>query len=256
MSEFLEIARQGRVARIALNRPEKRNALTLAFCGELADALEDAARDPDTGAILLAANGPAFCAGMDLEEALRVDAGELQLVHERIFTIGARLAKPLVAAVHGAALAGGTGLVANCHVVIAADDARFGLTEIRIGMWPFVISRAMTVAVGERRATEWAITGRIFGAQEAWQSGLVHRVAPAAELAARASETAAEIAGYSPTALAAGLAFVNQVRGKSADEAGDLGRAARDKVFRSLDFEEGVRAFREKRAPEWPSRVR
>ena len=244
------------MARITLNRPEKRNALNMEMCRELATALEDSAADEDTGAILLAGGGSVFCAGMDLDEVLTADPGALHQVHEDLFTFAARLAKPVVAAVHGAALGGGTGLVANCHVVVAAEDARFGLTEIRIGLWPFVVFRAVEAAAGERRAMEWSVTGRVFTAQEAWHAGLVHRVVPAAEVAARAAEIAAEIAAYSPTAMARGLAFVNQTRGMGREEEGEIARAARAEVMRGLDFEEGVRAFREKRAPEWPSLAR
>ena len=182
----LSFSREGRVARITLNRPEKRNALNMEMCRELATALEDSAADEDTGAILLAGSGSVFCAGMDLDEVLTADPGALHQVHEELFTFAARLAKPVVAAVHGAALGGGTGLVANCHVVVAAEDARFGLTEIRIGLWPFVVFRAVEAAAGERRAMEWSVTGRVFTAQEAWHAGLVHRVVPAAEVAARA----------------------------------------------------------------------
>jgi enoyl-CoA hydratase/carnithine racemase len=256
MSNYLSFTREGRVARITLNRPEKRNALNMEMCRELATALEDAAADENTGAILLAGSGSAFCAGMDLDEVLGTDPGALHQVHEELFTFASRLAKPVVAAVHGAALGGGTGLVANCHVVVAADDARFGLTEIRIGLWPFVVFRAVTAAAGERRALEWSVTGRIFGSPEALHAGLVHRVAPAAEVSARAGEIAADIAAYSPAAMARGLAFVNETRGMSREEVGEIARAARAELMRGLDFEEGVRAFREKRPPEWPSLVR
>ncbi len=256
MADYLALAREGRVARITLNRPEKRNALNIEMCRELAAALEDTAADETAGAILLTGGGPAFCAGMDLDEVLTAGPGALHQVHEDLFTIAARLAKPVVAAVHGPALGGGAGLVANCHVVVAAGDARFGLTEIRIGLWPFVVFRAVAAAVGEHRAREWSVTGRVFTAQEALHAGLVHHVVPAGEVAARAGEIAAEIAGYSPTAIARGLAFINQTRGMSATEAGELAREARAEVMRGLDFEEGVRAFRQKRAPEWPSLAR
>ncbi len=256
MSNYLAFAREGRVARIMLNRPEKRNALNMEMCRELAAALEDTAADESTGAVLLTAAGPAFCAGMDLDEVLTADPGALHQVHEELFTFAARLAKPVVAAVHGPALGGGTGLVANCHVVVAAEEARFGLTEIHIGLWPFVVFRAVAAAAGERRALEWSVTGRVFTAQEALYAGLAHHVVPAAEVAARAARIAAEIAAYSPTAMARGLAFIHETRGMNVKEAGQIAREARAEVMRGLDFEEGVRAFREKRAPEWPSLAR
>ncbi len=172
MSDTVHTVSDGRLLRLTLNRPQKRNALNLELCRALVEALEGADRDPKIGAILLSANGPSFCAGMDLHEIDHVDDGALSLVHEQLFTIGARLSKPLVAAVHGAALAGGTGLVANCHIVVASEDATFGLTEIRLGLWPFLVFRAVAAAIGERRATELSLTGRIFGAGEAQEIGL------------------------------------------------------------------------------------
>src|SRR4030088_287855 len=131
---------------------------------------------------------------MDLDEMLTPAEAGLAEVHERLFTIGSRVTTPIIAAVQGAALAGGTGLAANAHIVVASADATFGLTEIRIGLWPFVIFRAVVAAVGERRAVELAITGRIIDAREAESFGLAHQILPAA----RADEIATEVANASP----------------------------------------------------------
>jgi enoyl-CoA hydratase/carnithine racemase len=247
MSVSLQISREGRVLQLALNRPERRNALNMDLCSALGAALEEAENDAGVGAVLLSGNGKSFCAGMDLHEVLSPGAGDVDEVHERIFTAGIRLTKPLIAAIHGAALAGGTGLAANCHIVVAAEDATFGLTEIRIGLWPFVIFRTVVAAVGQRRATELALSGRIFPASEAREYGLVHHVVEPAVLMQRAQEIAAAIAEASTTAIQAGLAFVRDARGKSWEEAGELARRMRNEVFRSADFQEGIRAFREKR---------
>ena len=253
MSESLQISREGRVLQLALNRPERRNALNMDLCSALGAALEEAEKDASVGAVLLSGNGKSFCAGMDLHEVLAPPSGDVNEIHERIFTAGTRMTKPLIAAVHGAALAGGTGLVANCHIALAAADATFGLTEIRIGLWPFVIFLTVVAAVGERRATELALSGRVFGALEAREYGLVHHVVEPAVLMQRAREIAGAIAEASPTAIHAGLAFVRDARGKSWEEAGDLARQMRNEVFRSADFQEGTRAFQEKRPPRWPS---
>ena len=253
MSESLQISREGRVLLLALNRPEKRNALNLDLCRALGDGLDAAEADPGVGAVLLSGNGRSFCAGMDLNEVLSRESGPINEVHERIFTAGIRMTKPVVAAVHGAALAGGTGLAANCHIVVAAEDATFGLTEIRLGLWPFIIFRSVAAAVGERRATELALTGRIFGSGEAREYGLVHHLVASADLMARARDIAGAIAEASPTAVRSGLAFVRDARGKTWEEAGALARRMRNEVFRSADFEEGIRAFQEKRRPAWPS---
>jgi len=253
MSESLQISREGRVLHVVLNRPERRNALNMDLCTSLSATLASAETDPGIGAVLLSGNGKSFCAGMDLHEVLSTTGGDVNEVHERIFTAGIRMTKPLIAAVHGAALAGGTGLVANCHIVVAAEDATFGLTEIRIGLWPFVIFRTVVAALGQRRATELALTGRIFGAGEAREYGLVHHVVEPAALLPRAGEIATAISEASPTAIHAGLAFVRDAHGKSWEDAGDLARQMRNEVFRSADFQEGIRAFQEKRPPRWPS---
>src|ERR1700730_3014534 len=171
---MLESSRDGRVLRLTLNRPEKRNALNGALCKELVEAIEEGDRDPGVGAILVRGAGKSFCAGMDLDEMLTPAEADLGVAHERLFTIGRRVTTPIIAAVQGAALAGGTGLAANAHIVVASEDATFGLTEIRISLWPFIIFRAIVEAIGERRAVELSITGRIIDAREATSIGLAH----------------------------------------------------------------------------------
>jgi enoyl-CoA hydratase/carnithine racemase len=251
MHNLLEIQQRGRVLRIALNRPEKRNALNRAMCMELVRVIEHAENDPAIGAILLAGNGKSFCAGMDLSEIGLGIPAELNHAHEQLFTLGARLAKPLVGAVHGASLGGGTGLVANCHVVIAGEHATFGLPEIRLGLWPFLVFRAVAAAAGERRTISMALTGWIFGAVEAREMGLVHEVS--ADVENRAMEVAREIAAWSPTSVRSGMTFVQEVRGLNWKEAGEVARRVRTETFESADFREGIQAFHEKRVPKWPS---
>jgi enoyl-CoA hydratase/carnithine racemase len=252
MPEILHSVREGRLLRLTLNRPEKRNALDAALCSALVNALDQAAADPAISAILLTANGKAFCAGMDLAEIEgTADTQEIDVVHERLFTAGARLAKPIIAGVHGAALAGGTGLVANCHIVVASHEATFGLTEIRLGLWPFLIYRAVEAAIGPRRTLELSLTGRIVPAKEAREFGLAHEIAE--DAGARALEIARTVAAFSPTAIREGIGFVQRVRGLDSHAAGVIGREVRNRVFAGEDFREGLRAFREKRRPQWPS---
>jgi len=247
----IEVVRSGRVLRVTLNRPEKRNALSVELCRAIVSSVEAAADDPSTGAIVLAANGPSFCAGMDLAELGSVAYERVDQVHDQLFTLGARLKKPLIAAVQGPALGGGTGLVANCHIVIASEAATFGLTEIRLGMWPFLIYGAMAAAIGERRTMELALTGRIFGPLEAKEIGLAHEVVP--DVQERAAEVAAIVAGYSPSSVRSGILFVQEIRDRGHKNAKEIARMMRQGVFESEDFVEGVRAFREKRPPRWPS---
>ena len=246
MSELLEICREGHILHLALNRPEKRNALNMALCQDLAAAFAEAADDPSVRVILLKGNGKSFCAGMDLGEILEVRENVVDRVHEELFTAGWRLNKPVVCAVHGAALGGGLGLAANCHIVVAAEDATLGLTEIRLGLWPLVIFRAMAAAVGERWATEMALTGRTFDAREAYRLGLAQYVVPAAELAQRSQDLAAALAESSHTAIGAGLEYVREAHGKGLKEAGEIAHWVRQQLFASEDFKAGVRAFREK----------
>jgi methylglutaconyl-CoA hydratase len=251
LSELVQVEASGRVLRVTLNRPEKRNALSVELCRTLVSAVEAGANDPAIGAVLLTANGPSFCAGMDLAELGTVSYDKVDQVHEQLFTMGSRLAKPVIATVEGPALGGGTGVVANCHIVIASEAATFGLTEIRLAMWPFLIYRPVAAALGERRTMELALSGRIFGAQEAKDLGLVHEVA--ANAAARAAEIAETVASYSPSAIRNGMLFVQDVQERGWKHAGELARLVRKDVFVSDDFVEGVRAFREKRKPVWPS---
>jgi enoyl-CoA hydratase/carnithine racemase len=251
MSTNLETSVEERVLRVTLNRPEKRNALTLQMCRELAETLERAEDDPAVGAVLLTAKGEVFSAGMDLDEALAGDSDEHAAVHERIFTIGSRLTVPVIAAVGGPALGGGLGLVANAHVVVAVHGSSFGLTEIRLGMWPFVVFRAVALAIGERHALELSLTGRIIGTQEALAWGLAHEVEHAFELEDRAFQIASQIAGFSRDTVRRGMAFVRDSRGLDAASASRLAAEARKPVFEGPDFREGVTAFREKRPPRW-----
>lgn len=251
MSDILEITQQNRVQRIALNRPDKHNALSSDLCRELVDAINRANRDPHIGAIVLTGNGDSFSAGMDLKELGAVSADTINNVHEQLFTVNMRLGTPLVAAVNGLAVGGGTGLVANCHIVVASEKARFGLTEIKLGLWPFLVFRAMQAAVGERQAVELALTGRMFDVKQACQYGLVHEIA--ADANQRAMEIAETLSQSSPTAIHSGLDFVQEVRNKDWNTAGMIARRVRDELFQSADFHEGLRAFKEKRAPKWPS---
>jgi len=247
----IETSQTGRVLRIALNRPEKRNALSVELCRALVTAVESGEADPGVGAILLTANGPSFCAGMDLVELERVDYNQLDQVHAQLFTMGLRAVKPIIAAVHGPALGGGTGLVANCHIVIASEAATFGLTEIRLAMWPFLIYRATVAALGDRRTMELALSGRIFGAREAVGMGLAHEVAE--DPAARAAEVAATVAGYSPSSIRTGMMFVQDMNERGWKHGDEIARLVRKDVFESDDFREGVAAFRQKRPARWPS---
>ena len=188
----LRIEQDGRLCRIALAAPQKRNVLDAAACRDLLQELKNAAAEEGTGAILLEADGSAFCAGAECED-------------EELFTIGRHINKPIVAAVQGVAISGGLALVANAHVVVAAQGTSFGLTDIRDGRWHAALYRAVAHAIGERRTLELGLTGRVFSTPEALAWGLVHSVAPAFELDDRATEVSIALANASPAAVRAAL---------------------------------------------------
>ena len=240
MSEpVLQVALEERVLRLTLNRPERRNALNLELCQALLDAFDQAEEDSGVGAILLLANGKAFCSGMDLNEAPNADPALLASTHDRLFTTIERIRKPIVAAVHGAAVAGGTGLVSNAHIVFAGQVAFFGLPEIHVGLWPIMVYRSVALAIGERRTMEWSLTGRRVSAAEAHQAGLVTNLADDPLLEAGAA--ALSLARTSPAALAAGLRYVSEARGRTRAEASEIGREIRNVLM--------VQAFQKDRPP-------
>lgn len=249
----IETGVDGRLLRLRLNRPEKRNALNIAMCRAIVEVIRKADEDAAIGATLLTGAGEAFCAGMDLTEARTADRRQLADVHEPLFTLAEMVRKPIVAAVRGPAIAGGTGLAANAHIAIATESATFGLTEIRLGLWPVLIFPAIAAAVGERRAVELSLSGRIFSAREALDFGLVSEVVAEDQLDARAAAVAHAVANASGPTITAGLEYVRAVRGKDSKEALRIGRLVRDKIMQTDDFAEGLNAFREKRKPNWPS---
>jgi enoyl-CoA hydratase/carnithine racemase len=243
MNEILETKQEGRVLRVWLNRPDQHNLLSTELCRELVLAFDRAEKDPSVGSVLLAGRGDSFCAGMDLTELATGDVEKVSSVQETLFTMGARLTKPLIGAVRGAALGGGTGMVANCHVVIASENATFGLTGVRLGLWPFVFFHAISAAVGERRTLAFTITGEVFNAAEALRIGLVHRVVPIEEVEQHGLEVARTVANYSSNALHSGLGFVHAVQGQTWQAAASVGRLVRDEFLNSREFQADLAAF-------------
>ena len=250
----LLIRREERVLRITLNRPGNRNALTAEMCSGIVHAITSAQTDPKVGSIFLTSYGQVFCAGMDLDEAMETHDQALGQLHDQLFTIGARSLKPIVVSVDGPALGGGLGLVAQGHVVVAEPGAVFGLPEIRVGLWPFLVYRSVAEALGARRAMQLSLTGSTFSAQEAMQWGLVHHVCyPPVDEQERGAAIARDLAKASPRAIKAGMQYVRASRGRSWSKAGELAIALRDRLMASQDFKEGYRAFKERRDARWPS---
>jgi enoyl-CoA hydratase len=193
----LRVEQDGRVRRLTLAAPARRNVLDAALAAQLLNELQDAQAQPDTGAILVDAEGPVFCGGVDFAQPLP----------DEIFSFGRQASKPIVAAVQGVAVSAGVALVANAHVAVVAQGSSFGLTDIREGRCHPGILGAVAAAIGGRRARELSLTGRVFTAPEALAWGLVHAVTPPFELDDRASAIATALANADPGAVAAILAF-------------------------------------------------
>jgi enoyl-CoA hydratase/carnithine racemase len=249
----LLIQEKHRVLQITLNAQTKRNALTAAMCAGIVDAVEQAQHKDDIGAVLICAAGSVFCSGMDLDEAADPHGPDLQHIHERLFSIGANSMKPIVVSVNGAALGGGLGLVAQGHVVMSSELGMFGLPEIRVGLWPFFVYRAVEAALGSRRTLQLSLTGHFFNPERALQWGLVHEVCPSAEIGERTKALSRELARSSPMAIQAGMQYVHGSREKSWAQAGQLAAELRAKLMESDDFKEGLDAFKRRREPHWPA---
>lgn len=245
--------REDRVLRLTLNRPEQNNVLTSRMSRELVAAMAEAAADKKVGCVLLDAAGSMFCSGLDLQALIEPGPARTEKSYEMLFSFGLDFPKPVVAAVLGPCLGAGVGLIANAHVVVAASGAKFGLTEIRYGYWPYAAYRALALAMGERRVTELSLTGRVFGANDALQYGLVHEIAPAFELDDRAAATARHLAARSPETVRRGLEFIRRFRTIDEEQAGALTEEMARQCAESEDFAEGVRAAEEARKPYWSS---
>jgi enoyl-CoA hydratase/carnithine racemase len=203
----LRVEQDGRVRRLTLAAPARRNILDAAIASQFLNELRDAQQHPETGAILVDAEGQVFCGGLDFAEPLP----------EEIFTFGRhalhkhalhkQAMKPIVVAVQGVAVSAGVALIANAHVAVAAQGSSFGLTDIREGRCHPGILDAVAAAIGDRRARELSLTGRVFTAPEALAWGLVHGVAPPFELDDRASAIATALANADPGVVRSILEF-------------------------------------------------
>jgi len=252
----IQVADEGEVRTITLNRPERRNAITPAMQVELIAAL-DASAAGSCRVVVLRGAGESFCAGLDLaalQEMNNKSAIEIRTDAERIarlFRTLYELPKPTIAAVHGAAIAGGTGLAMLCDLTLAVPAARFGFTEIRIGFVPAVVSAFLALQIGDKRARDLLLTGRIFDAMEAARLGLVNEVVPPELLDERVQALAMTLAANSPESLTATKRLLAAQNRQWLDTAIARAMDANAGTRSTPDFREGIAAFLEKRKPVW-----
>jgi len=258
MGEAIDIAVDERgVARLTLNRPDKHNAMNAAMIAELTDAAQRLGRDPAVRVVVLSGSGASFCAGGDLawmRDQMAADAAtrarEARALAEMLGALNS-LPKPLIGRVQGQAFGGGVGLISVCDVAVAVEDAKFGLTEVRLGLIPATIGPYVIARMGAARARAVFFSGRIFSAEEAVALGLLAKTVDPEDLDAAVEAEVTPYLAAAPGAVAAGKALVAELL-RTVDEA-QVAHSIDALVGRWEDPEsaEGIAAFFEKRRPFW-----
>ncbi|HVB59462.1 MAG TPA: enoyl-CoA hydratase-related protein [Candidatus Acidoferrales bacterium] len=254
--QTLELRHKDLVATITLNRPESRNAISAQMIDELLAAFAELEASPARVVILTGA-GKAFCSGMDLD-ALRSLAGQsfdqnlddsrqLAKLFLRIYGFP----KPVIAAVNGPAIAGGCGIATLADFTLAAPKAKFGYTEVKIGFLPAIVSVFLRRQVGEKRARDLLLSGRIFDAAEAHRLGLVTEIVPAGNLVARAQTLAGALLAASPRSLARTKRLLLAFDEAALNDEIELAVRENAGIRSTAEFREGLSAFLEKREPNW-----
>ncbi len=244
------------IATITLNRPDKRNAISYELIDDLIAALKQAASS-SAQIVILTGAGKAFCSGMDLDNLKQLTGR----THEQnvqdsetmasLFRTLYDFPKPTIAAVNGAAIAGGTGLATLCDFTLSVPEAKFGYTEVRIGFVPGIVSSYLIANVGEKRARDLLLTGRLFDAEEAHRLGLVNEILPPEQLMPRALQLAAQLMENSPASLRTTKALLSSYTKEQLDR--QLKSAIKENagIRQTADFKEGITSFLEKRKPTW-----
>lgn len=241
---------------LTLNRPERRNAITMAMIEELLAALDECERR-GTRVVILTGAGTAFCSGMDLEmlraiqqqghEQNMAESRRLAHLFQRIYEFPA----PTIAAVNGPAVAGGCGLASVCDFTLSVPGAKFGYPEVRIGFLPALVSVYVIRQIGERRARDLLLTGRLIEAGEALAWGMVHRIVEPDHLLECAREWAGELLCASPASLAACKGLLARLPLESVEAGLELAAQENAAMRQTAEFREGISAFLEKRSPHW-----
>jgi methylglutaconyl-CoA hydratase len=252
----IQLAYEGAVATITLNRPDKRNAISFELIDDLLQALDEVSKS-DAIVLILTGAGKAFCSGMDLEnlKSLLGRTPEQNLSDSQtmvqLFRALYEFPKVTIAAVNGPAIAGGTGLALLCDFTLAVPEAKFGYTEVRIGFVPAIVSTFLLRQVGEKQARDLLLTGRTFGSEEAQRMGLINEIVPLESLLARAQELAAILMANSSASLRATKQLLTDHAGAELDAQIDSAVRENAAIRSTADFREGITAFLEKRKPVW-----
>jgi len=257
---MLQVRIENGVARVTLDRPELRNAFDDALIKELQGAFEDIHAEPKARVLVLGGNGPAFCAGADLNWMKRMAAygyeenlADAQSLARMLATLD-RMPKPTIARVHGPVFAGGTGLVAACDIAVGTPEARFCLSEAKLGLSPATISPYVMRAMGERLARRYFLTAEVFEAAEAYRIGMLSALVPAPELDATVEGLVKHLLAGGPQAHAEIKALIRAVAGRPVDDALAADTARRIAEIRvSPEGREGIASFLEKRKASWCS---
>lgn len=255
--EHILFEQDEKIAYVTMNRPDKRNALSLAHMLELKECFEAIGESKKAQVVVLRANGPAFCAGHDLSEMVDRDAEFYRRLFEvctELMTTIQTIPQPVIAEVHGIATAAGCQLVATCDLVVAAEEARFATPGVRIGLFCSTPMVALSRSVGQKKAMEMLLTGDFISAEEARNEGLVNQVAPEEELEDESRALADKIAGASSLVVGVGKqAFYRQLE-MPTEGAYTYTKEVMSSNATFADAKEGICAFLEKRKPEWKGR--
>ena len=253
----VRLTRQGAVVRVTLNRPEVQNAFNDQMLEDLLEAFANLRDDSTTRVIVLTGEGKSFCAGADLHWMKRV----VDYTYEENYADSLRLArmlrevytcpKPVIGRVNGAAIGGGTGVVAVCDIAIASEDAVFGFSETKLGLTPAAISPYLLKRMGERHLREYFLTGERFSAARAAEMGLVNAVVPADQLDAAVDGKIKMILTGGPDALGVSKELIREVAERTLEENGPYTAEVISKLRMSDEGQEGMNAFLEKRKPRW-----
>jgi len=261
MAEPLLFETRDSVATLTLNRPEIRNAFDDAQIERLTRALREAEADSRVRVVVIAGNGPAFCAGADLNWMKRMagygyeqNLADAAALAEMLRTLD-RMTKPTLARVHGPAFAGGTGLVAACDIALGTPEAKFCLSEAKLGLSPATISPYVVRAMGARMARRYFLTAEVFDAEEAFRIGLLSALVPTAELDATLEATLKHLLAGGPRAMAEIKDLIRAVSAGTIDAAMIADTARRIAEIRvTAEGREGIASFLEKRKPAWTAR--